>query len=210
MKNEKVFILLFPQKEYLGTFQNCTTLFNECIRKRYLDHGYAFYVVKYKNSDLGIVTETPTQTFDADITFEASSPKTLKDWRYADFKFISENLPIEDCSQIVIGGFHCYDCVEKLANEIYSLNKNVLVDTDLTEQFDVISQHQNNWDIKTFQPEQKLERLFTPHDFTPSGILKNIKARFENPIWGISPDTITKLDKKLQHQLEDENEFFNK
>ena len=51
---KKLFILLFPQKEYVtGYFtEEDISLFNNCIKKRYIDKGYDFCVATFKNSDL--------------------------------------------------------------------------------------------------------------------------------------------------------------
>ena len=207
---KKVFILLFPQKEYLGTRQNNTFLFNECIKERYISKGYEFFVVKFKGSDLGIISLTPNRIIEADISFEQSSPVTSKDWRYANFKTIANQLNINNYEQVVLGGFHCFDCVEKFANEIVHLNNNILIDTDLTEQFWNVAQYQTDWDIREFKPEQKLERVLSLDDYTPSGILKKIKKRYENTIWGISDETIKKIEDKIKLQIEDKSSLLNK
>ena len=130
---KKLFILLFPQKEYVkGDFSAQDILmFNECIKKRYIESGYKFCVATFKNSDLGIVNLQPNKIVSADITFEQSSPYTCKDWKYADFKKLAEKVDVEKFAYVVIGGFHCYDCVERFANEIYKLNNNAIIDTDL-------------------------------------------------------------------------------
>lgn len=207
---KKAFVLLFPQKQYLGTRKNNIFLFNECIKQRYINKGYEFVVVKFKDSDLGIVSLCPNRVIDADITFEQSSPSTSKDWRYADFNMMANQLDIGTYNQIVVGGFHCFDCVERFANEIYKLNNNILVDTDLTEQFWNVSEYQEGWNIEEFNPEQKLERVLSINDYTPSGILRKAKTRYENPIWGISNETLEKLDKKILYQIKDEASVLNK
>lgn len=207
---KKVFILLFPQKEYLGTRQNNTFLFNECIKERYISKGYEFFVVKFKGSDLGIISLTPNQIIDADISFEQSSPVTSKNWRYANFNIIANQLNINNYEQVVLGGFHCFDCVEKLADEIFHLNNNILVDTDLTEQFWNVAQYQTDWDIREFKPEQKLERVLSLDDYTPIEILKKIKKRYENPIWGMSDETMKKIEDKIKLQIEDSSSMLNK
>ncbi len=206
---KRAFILLFPQKEYLSEVTD-TQSFNDCIRLRYLNNDYDFIVVKYRESDLGIVNLKPDYVIDADITFEQSSPYTTKEWKYADFSYIAGKMPSIEYSQIVVGGFHCFDCVEKLANQIYKTNKNVIIDSDLTEMFWNVLTFQKDWDISTFKPEQKLERVLSVDRFTPSNMLKTIKERYENPIWGITQATIDKIEDKIQHQLEDENLTLNK
>lgn len=196
---KKVIILLFPQKEYLGTRNEDTILFNECIKQRYINKGYELFVVKYKNSDLGFISLSPNKIIEADISFEQSSPTTEKNWRYANFNLIAKNLQINNYKQVVIGGFHCFDCVEKLANEIYKLNKNVLVDTDITEQFWNVSKYQDNWDINIFKPEQKLERIIRLIDFHTSDLIKKMQSRYKNPIWGISNETLRLIENKIKN-----------
>ena len=203
---KKVFILLFPQEEYLGTRKNSTHLFNECIKQRHIKKGYQFFVVRFKGSDLGIVSLTPDKIIDADITFDQSNSRGSTEWKYADFNLISSHLHIDDFSQITIGGFHCFDCVEKFASEIYKLNKNVIVDTDLTEQFWSVSQHQDRWDIAEFKPEQKLDRVFARKN-CPTDMLKQIVDRYKNPIWGISQETIESLETRIQSNGIDENSY---
>lgn len=65
---KKVFVILFPQKEYLGTRLNLNNihLFNDCIRRRYINKGYQFFVVKFKESDLGIIKLGPDKIIDAE------------------------------------------------------------------------------------------------------------------------------------------------
>ena len=123
---KKVFVLLFPVRSFLGTDPS---LFNQCIKERYISKGYEFFVVKFKGGGLGFVDRVPNKVVDADITFEESNSATSKNWRYADFRSIAKQLNIHDCEQVVVGGFHCYDCVEKLATSISFLGNKVLVDT---------------------------------------------------------------------------------
>ena len=92
ISDRKVFVLLFPQKEYVkGYFTDeDISMFNECIKRRYIDKGYEFCVANFQKSDLGIVKLNPDKITSADITFEESSPYTCKDWRYADFNDLTK------------------------------------------------------------------------------------------------------------------------
>ena len=206
---KKAFILLFPQKEYLGE-ETDIQLFNDCIKQRYLNNNYDFIVVRYRGSDLGIVGIKPTYVIDANISFKESSPYTTKDWKYADFEYIANQVPIKNYNQIVIGGFHCFDCVEKLASQIYKTTKNVIIDSDLTEMFWYASRFQKGWDIKSYNPELKLQKVLSNDAITSLVKLKIAKERYESPIWGISQETICKLENKIQVQIEDENHTLNK
>ena len=209
MSMKKVFILLFPQKEYLDEKIDIQ-LFNDCIKQRYLDNNYDFIVVRYRGSDLGIVGINPTYVINADISFKESSPYITKDWKYADFEYIANQTPIKNYNQIVIGGFHCFDCVEKLASQIYKTTKNVIIDSDLTEMFWYVSKFQKGWDIKVYKPELKLQKVLSNDIITPLVLLKTVKKRYESPIWGISQESIGKLENKIQVQIEDENYILNK
>lgn len=200
---KKAFILLFPQKEYLTLGQSNTQLFNDCIKQRYKDKGYDFFLVKFKGSDLGFITEKPNTVIEVNISFEESNIYSSKSWKYADFKNIAKQLKIKDYSNVVIGGFHCFDCVQKLATETYKFNKNTLIDTDLTELFWNVAKYQKNWDIKHFRPEQKLERALFNADI-PSTILNKVFERYKNPILGISSNILNQIkDKMISSQEED-------
>lgn len=204
---KKLFVLLFPQREYVkGYFSDQDVLmFNECINKRYIASGYEFCVATFKNSDLGIVNLQPDIVASADITFEESSPYTSKDWKYANFMQLAKSLDVDDYSSIVVGGFHCYDCVERLANEIYDINPNVIIDTDLTEMFRNSYLYEKDFDIKNFKPELKLRRVLEQDRVIPISTLEKQKEKYQNPIWGISSKFLGKIDSKIQEQIEHNN-----
>lgn len=178
-------------------------MFNECIKKRYIESGYKFCVVTFKNSDLGIVNLRPDYVINADITFEESSPYTCKDWRYADFKELASKSEIDRYSDIVLGGFHCFDCVERFANEIYKLNKNIIIDTDLTELFRNSYLYQKDFKFEKFNPDLKLKDLLASKKYIPLSALTKQKERYQNPIWGVSSKTIQNLESKIQNQKEE-------
>ena len=188
---KKIFILLFPQSEYISQFDD-SKLFNDCIQKRYIQNGYEFWVVKYKESNLGFVSLYPDRIFDADITFKQSTPKFCSDWRYADFKTIARNLTLSGKDKVVLGGFHCYDCVEKLAHEIYELNPSIIVDTDLTEMFWGRAKYDEKWEIEKYNPDLKFIRMIDYEDFLPSEVDGFIK-KYSHPIWDVSKGVLDKL-----------------
>ncbi len=201
MKN--LFILLFPQKEYVtGYFtEEDISLFNDCIKKRYIDKGYDFCIATFKNSNMGIVSLKPHIIVNANITFEESSPYTCKNWQYADFKNLAEKVDVDKYANIVVGGFHCYDCVEKFANEIYAVNKNVIVDTDLTEMFRNSYRYEERFNIEKFNPDLKLKRIHN-YSYIPLSTLEKQKEKYQNPIWGISSKMIEMLENRIQEEKE--------
>lgn len=74
---------------------------------------------------------------------------------YPDNGFILDQIPEEN---LVVSGFHMWDCVEKLAKTAHERGLDVLVDEDLTEFFGTrIIQH-NNFDISKYpsiNPEEE-------------------------------------------------------
>lgn len=200
---KKLFILLFPQKEYVtGYFtEEDISLFNDCIKKRYINKGYDFCVATFKNSDLGIVNFNPNKVVYADITFEESSPYTCKECRYADFKNLAEKVGVDKYDNVAVGGFHCYDCVVKFANEIYVINPNVIIDTDLTELFRNAYRYKEIFNIEKFNPDLKLKRIYND-SYIPLSILEKQKEKYQNPIWGISSNMIYVLEKRIQEEKE--------
>ena len=191
-------VILFPELDFLGTRKSCFMLFNECIKKRYLNLGYKLIVVRYKgyreNFTGGIINIPVDKIIDADIT----SNEQLK--KYADFEKLAHEIAKLNHEQIVIGGFHCFDCVEKLAKEVYKLNKNVLIDSDLTEKFDFVSRYYKNWEIDKFKPELKIEDSLHSFENSSLDLLQKILERYTHPIWGIDNKYIEKLKKDIVYK----------
>lgn len=132
--DKKLFVFLFPEMEYMKDLDSeVIKILNEAIRERYIEKGFDFIITKYKNSDIFGITEKTLRIIDADITFEESTPYKTKNWKYADFKRLADLLNPKGYAQIRIGGFHCFDCVKKLALALYEQNKEIIIDTDLTE-----------------------------------------------------------------------------
>ena len=52
-------------------------------------------------------------------------------YKYADFKNLAEKVDADKYANVAVGGFHCYDCVEKLANEL--LNRETLTGAEIRE-----------------------------------------------------------------------------
>ena len=202
MKN--IFVLLFPQTEYLINYQEKDIkLFNECIKKRYIDNGYLFYVVLYNGSDNGFISLNPNRTIEADITFEQSTPYTCKEWRYANFPKLAKDLELSGDDNVVLGGFHCNDCVVKLANEISKLNKRIIIDSDLTERFWHVSRFYDDWDISRYNADLQLKSFFEERKASCdiNGLTNRIIEKFSNTIWGVSEAILTKIK---QLPIEDE------
>ena len=149
------------------------------------------------------------KSVEADISFLQSSPYFTEDWKYADMGHIASKLKIEDFEQIVIGGFHCHDCVYKLAKAIEKLSPNVLIDTDLTEMFwSVKMQVGDDFDYETFNPDAQIER-FVKSDFVLVPAAKNAIERFKDKVYGISEEAFLALKKRLEKAIQEEDEYYS-
>ena len=188
---KKIFVLLFPQQEYLEE-RNDPKFFNNCIQKRYLEKGYEFYVAKYKDSDLGFVSLTPNKIIEANITFKESTPYFTQNWQYANFKDLAQKLNLSGNDNVVVGGFHCYDCVEKFAKEIYSLNQNTMIDSDLTELFWGVSKYIEGWDINNYNPNLRLKNMIDRDYIDPSQVDRYIE-KYSHPVWKLSKNVLDKI-----------------
>lgn len=191
-------VILFPEWEFLGTRQSCIPLYNKCIQNRYLNNGYELVVIRYsgyRNNYTGGIVKIPAQRIiDADITFAEQQTK------YADFEKLAKEIARKDYNQIVVSGFHCFDCVEKLAKEVFKLNQNVLVDTDLTDHFNFVSKYYNNWDISTFKPELKLENTIRSFCSASPDLINRVLEKYKHPIWGIPKQYVKCLKKQIIQQ----------
>ena len=203
---EKAIIILFPEESFFGTRRGCIPLFNECIQKRYLNNGYELVVVRYKgyrSAFTGGIINLPIERI---ITADITSDEQLK--TYADFENIAKEITKKDYSQIAVGGFHCFDCVEKLAKEIYEVNKDVVIDSDLTEQFDFVSKYYKDWNLSQFNPILKIENSKNSFGWTSADLLRKILDRYNHPVWGISQTYIQSLQEDIDKQksLEEDSE----
>ncbi len=194
----KAIVILFPEREFLGTRTACITLFNKCIEKRYINNDYELVVVRYKgyrNTSTytgGIINIPSDRIIDADITSNEQLTK------FANFEKIANIITEKEYEHIMVGGFHCFDCVEKLAKEIYKSNKNTTIDSDLTDHFDFISRYYKNWDINKFKPELKLEESKTLLKYPDLDLIEKIQSRYSHPIWGITKNHINSLKNKIK------------
>lgn len=189
---KKIFVLLFPQQEYLEG-RDDPKFFNECIQKRYLGKGYEFYVAKYKDSDLGFVSLIPNKIIEANITFKESTPNFTQNWQYANFKDLAQKLNLSGNDEVIVGGFHCNDCVEKFAKEIYSINHNAMIDGDLTELFWGVSKSIEGWDINNYNPNLRLKNMIDRDYIDPSQVDRYIE-KYSHPVWNVSKDILEQME----------------
>lgn len=202
---KKAIVILFPEDEYLK--KSCIPLFNECIEKRYLKNNYELIVVRYKGYRQDYTGGIVNLNADKIITADITSLEQLN--KYADFENIAKEITKVQYKQIVIGGFHCFDCVKKLAMEVYKLNANVLIDSDLTEKFNFVSKFYSGWDIATFKPELQIEYYRKSFGWTADSLIEIFLDKHNHPAWGIPQKYIKSLQENVNSKNGLEQEIEN-
>lgn len=104
---------------------------NECIDLRYRQKNFKINYVIFNDTRVSkiINVRKEDKIIKAGLDFITHCKKKV----YPEQDFIINQL--EDIRQLVVGGFHMWDCVEKFAKRAYEREINVLVDEDLTEFF---------------------------------------------------------------------------
>lgn len=173
-----LFVFLFPEKEYMKDDSIVFPYLNEAISKRYINKGFEFAVVKYKNSEICGITEKPDNIVEADITFEKSSSYHTEDWKYADFEKVTAELKPENYGLIRIGGYHCLDCVKRLAIKPYKKNNQTIVDTDLTDFFKIRCLRQNKQNKQFLEYEKNTD--FDFENYSPKKVFDDVVKYFDS------------------------------
>lgn len=109
---------------------------NSCIDLRYRRNDFQIYYAVFDGSLVSDVIELQQQdrTIEVGLSFKTNTTKQPNDeYLYPDQDYILDQ--IGDVSVLRIGGFHMWDCVEKLARRAHERGLDVLVDEDLTEFF---------------------------------------------------------------------------
>lgn len=148
---KKVFLFLYPIEEYQRMFmhsdkyyairdlENPIIVLNECIERRYKDNGYEVIVANYPDKEIyGISKSNIDKIINTDVSFkdasgyrEDGSEKTLEEVKYPSEQYLLEQ--IGDADEIIIGGFHLGDCVNRVAEHFHKNNINTMIDIELTD-----------------------------------------------------------------------------
>lgn len=182
----KKLVVLFPEAEFLHYSYPVINEYIDCIIKRYTHNGYCVNVVNFKNSS-GFYNLLNKKNIDSGIDprFEKLSNEKIAE--------IITKLNVEEKDKFVVCGFNCFDNVYKFANELYKRNKNVIIDSDLTEKFPVII-NQKNYIEKEFNPNnQIIDYIYTPYAKPSNETRQKLFELYSNPVWGISKKYLKKL-----------------
>lgn len=123
---------------------------NSCIHHRYRLNSYSIVYALLDGSQISDVIKIQSTDRIINVGMDAKTHRTKASngkYPYPDQDHILDQLiPVDN---LRIGGFHMWDCVEKLARIAYERGINVLVDEDLTEFF-VSRLKDRDFRIKTY------------------------------------------------------------
>jgi hypothetical protein len=128
-KPEKLRIRHYLREVRENRFKNYyANMLDECIDKRYRQKDYAINYALFNNHVISkVINLRPSdKVITVGMTLDEHKIR-----RYPSNDFILEQLGNPEILRI--GGFHMWDCVEKLAKRAYKKGIDVLVDEDLTE-----------------------------------------------------------------------------
>ena len=119
---------------------------NECINLRYRNTGFDIVYVLLDGEPLSDIIEPHAEDRAIYVGMDATTHRTkMADvtYPYPNQDYILNQLGLTN--HLRIGGFHVWDCVEKLAKRAHERRIDVLVDEDLTDLF-VISMKKREFD----------------------------------------------------------------
>ncbi len=143
----KSFLFLYPIPEYInfeienkGFFEDkkefrrrYKEILNKCIDLRYRQKGFKINYVIFNGHEISdIIKLRPDDNIiEIELSFKEHTTKKSGSYPYPSPDFILDKL--KRVQVLRIGGFHLWDCVEKVAKRAYERGLDVLVDEDLTE-----------------------------------------------------------------------------
>jgi len=123
---------------------NKIELLNETIDERYRQKGYQINFLTFLDSKpFGVDIKPNDILLKSDITFKQlltpigvdNDGETIHN--YPASEWISQRLG--EFEELVVCGFHAYDCVTKVAEYFYNINPNTMIDLELTDLFSELS-----------------------------------------------------------------------
>ena len=185
----KSFVFLYPQPEIFNwelRYKNnefkrrYEIALNHCIDERYRKKDFTIY---YALLDDGMISEVIHRRRNDRIIcvgMDSSTHRTEVNgaYPYPNQDFILNQLMPTDLLRV--GGFHAFDCCNRLGARAYERGIDVLVDEDLTQFFSLVFQHK---DFKCdVYPSVNHRKELAPHS---DRLWKHFISRRENKPWYI-------------------------
>lgn len=144
-QSEKLVVFLFPSEVFTSIQENfvreefdenfkISSVFDKILQERYLDRGYDFAVATYQDEEISGITIQPSKVVRSEFThdeFYRANEQTIMQ-RYSK---MAASLDTTKYGEIIVGGYHSVDCVEKLTRAINQISNNASIDVEMTNEF---------------------------------------------------------------------------
>ena len=196
----KIFLYLYPIKEYIDMFLYSDVLYekldiksplpilNECVQRRYRENGFQIIYVLYPDKELyGLDFKDGDKIIYTDILF-SDFRNNIKDKDNPSLKYPNEKLIIESLGNVhklVIGGYHYSDCVKRIGEMSIRFGIDTLIDLDLTDLFFTLYRNPLYFKIEEYNPERFKEYIMSElSQINPSFAEKHFKSMYSSEAYG--------------------------
>lgn len=110
-------------------------IFDTLIKEKYLNNGYEFKIANYSDRPVYGITIVPKEVVTSNAGYDSFYRRNQLDIM-EDYKSMAYKLNPNSYSEIVVGGYHIGDCVNKFASAIESISSaKVLIDGEVSNMF---------------------------------------------------------------------------
>lgn len=199
---QKVFLYLYPIKEYTKMFENDNSLavLNECIQKRYREKGYQVVFALYLDKNLyGIILQPNDRIIYTDIKFTESSGIEENGRKKESFipKYPSEKYLLEQLDSVdylVVGGYHAQDCVRRVCEYALDCGINSIIDLDMTDFFFHLYKNTDYFKIEEYSPIRYKEYMINKMNMYGDEFAERIFNRnYSSPAYGFTREENRKM-----------------
>lgn len=207
----KVFLYLYPIKEYASVFdlgneyydsmgyKRPFDVLNDAIEKRYRQKGYEVIYALYPDKDIyGIIPKDSDKFIITDVTFkeatgynEDGSKKLKSDIKYPSEEYLLNQ--IGNVDKLLVGGYHWSDCVKRVVDKAIDLGIDSIIDLDMTDIFFGIYEDDYFKVDEEYDPNKYKQRLIDRNvAYLKDPMMESIKERFGAKAFGFDFDEIKK------------------
>lgn len=214
---KKVFLYLYPIEEYTKMFlfsndvlydewnvKRPLPILNECIQKRYRDKGYQVIFALYPDKEMfGIEQKEEDKIIYTDILFAENSAidENGKDKQNFIPKYPNEQLLIKqvgNVEELVIGGYHCSDCVRRVGERALLMGINTIIDLDLTDLFFNLYTREEYFKIEEYSPKKYKEYVLNEAERCGEKFAeRNFNNMYSSLVYGFDTDNLERENKDL-------------
>lgn len=195
MNMQKVFLYLYPIKEYTEMFllpedklydewniDRPLPILNSTIHKRYREKYYQVVFALFPDRELyGIEKKANDKIIYTDITFA----DVIENDKYPNEDFLIQQL--ENVEELIVGGYHCLSCCKRVAEVAFKKRINTLVDLELTDLFFNVYKHKKYFDEESYILERFKTFMITQDgDEYIEQEKRMFNENYSSPVYGFS------------------------